>query len=85
MVKKYRKKPVVISALKWTGDNIEEVLRFSSDCSIIKTNELKIQTLEGPMNASIGDYIIKGIKGEVYACKPDVFEMTYESVAVNEN
>jgi hypothetical protein len=80
MVKKYRKKPVVISALKWTGDNIEEVLRFSSDCSIIKTNELKIQTLEGPMNASIGDYIIKGVKGEVYACKPDVFEMTYESV-----
>lgn len=80
MVKKYRKKPVVISALKWTGDNIAEVLRFSSDCSIVKSNELKIKTLEGPMNASIGDYIIKGVKGEVYACKPDVFEMTYDSV-----
>jgi hypothetical protein len=78
MVKQYRKKPVVISAIKWDGDNIAEVLRFSSDCYIVNANNLKLHTLEGVMNASIGDYIIKGVKGEVYACKPDVFDMTYE-------
>ena len=81
MVKQYRKKPVVISAVKWDGDNIAEVLRFSSDCYIIGADNLKLHTLEGVMSASVGDYIIKGVKGEVYACKPDIFDMTYESVS----
>ena len=46
--------------------------------SYINDQELRIQTLEGSMIASVGDYIIKGVKGEFYPCKPDIFEMTYE-------
>ena len=46
----------------------------------MKTHVLKIETLEGVMNASVGDYIIKGVNGEYYPCKPDIFEKTYEEV-----
>jgi hypothetical protein len=86
---KYRKKPVEIEALQWTGENVTEVLNFCPSCftkSIPGTeyNELFISTLEGPMKASVGDYIIKGIKSEFYACKPDVFELTYDKV-INKN
>ena len=81
----YRKKPVVIKAVQYDGNfrcldifGISEVWNFiiSSD---EKGNEcIKIPTLEGEMTASIGDYIIRGVKGEFYPCKPDIFEMTYE-------
>lgn len=80
MAKKYRKKPVVIEAVQWTGDNLVEVSQFimahGSYNGISKI--IKIETLEGTMMANIGDYIIKGIKGEFYPCKPDIFEQTYE-------
>ena len=80
---KYRKKPVEIDAIRWDGENINEIFEF---CQTAYTDygtghrEVKIQTLEGPMSASVGDYIIKGVKGEFYPCKPDIFEMTYEKV-----
>jgi len=77
MSKKYVKKPVVIDAIQWNGENIEEVLRFSDKCYYNGTT-LKINTLEGIHVASKGDFIIKGIKGEFYPCKPDIFEMTYD-------
>ena len=79
MAKKYRKKPVVIEAVQWTGDNLVEVsmlMPHGGYDGIAKT--IKIETLEGEMVANIGDYIIKGIKGEFYPCKPDIFEQTYE-------
>jgi hypothetical protein len=79
----YRKKPVVIQAVKWTGENNIEVLDFCSSCYITssgKTKDLIISTLEGDMSASVGDYIIKGVKGEFYPCKEDIFDMTYETV-----
>lgn len=82
---KYIKKPVEIEAIQWTGDNTIEVLNFCPSCftkniSGTQYNELMISTLEGPMKASVEDYIIKGIKSEFYACKPDVFELTYDKV-----
>lgn len=82
---KYRKKPVIIEAIQWTGDNIDELRRefsnFINDSWIVgKNSELYLGTLEGPMHASIGDYIIRGIKGEFYACKPDIFNETYDKV-----
>jgi hypothetical protein len=83
MVAAYRKKPMVIQALQWKGDNEVEVLQFCSKCFIVTGDSLKINTLEGTMSASVGDYIIKGVEGEFYACKPDIFKKTYESVAVN--
>ncbi len=88
---KYRKKPVVIEAFKWTGDInqledpewiIEEIKKGNVwFCrTAIEPTIMKIETLEGVMTAQIGDYIIQGVNGEIYPCKPDIFEKTYEEV-----
>lgn len=76
---KYRKKPVVIEAVQWNGSNQNEL---SSFMGVVGTcdNKVEIHTLEGMLTASIGDWIIKGIKGEFYPCKPDIFAATYEPV-----
>lgn len=82
---KYRKIPIVIEAIQWTGDNYNAVCKFVgkrldlAECQK-DTLGLVINTLEGDMLASLGDYIIRGVKGEYYPCKPDIFEMTYEEV-----
>lgn len=80
MPTKYRKKPVVIEAVKWKGTNIKELYAFAGDNYYFKDGVLFIKTLEGELTASIGDYIIKGVNGEFYPCKPDIFEKTYEVV-----
>lgn len=89
-VYKYKKKPVEIEAIKFTRDSYNEVTDFVGDKIVIHTERCpngkmwaEIDTLEGKMLANIGDYIIKGIKGEFYPCKPDVFEATYEMVQIN--
>lgn len=79
----YRKKPIVIEAIQWNGRNYAEIIQFAGgDDSLFTCNItdklLNIQTLEGDMIASEGDWIIRGIKGEFYPCKPDIFEATYE-------
>lgn len=98
----YRKKPVIIEAIQWTGKNIDKIKQFTnSNAEIIycysKGNQIAcsneiptdvdnysvqvtIRTLEGNMEALINDYIIKGVNGEFYPCKPDIFEKTYEEV-----
>lgn len=77
---KFRKKPVVIEAVQWTGDNLEELRAFVPEG--VRHNRigepLGIKTLEGVMTVSRGDWIIKGVKGEFYPCKPDIFAATYE-------
>jgi len=86
MFKKYRKVPIVIEAVQYDGTNSARILcEFANGKSHItvghevKGNEiLTIETLEGNMVANIGDYIIKGINGEFYPCKPDIFNKTYE-------
>ena len=80
MNKKYRKKPVVIEAIQWTGKNLSEIDNFMGGIVENKETTLVIHTLEGDMKASIGDYIIKGVNGEFYPCKPDIFAKTYEEV-----
>ena len=82
MPKKYRKKPVVIEAVQFTGDNHEEVGHFAGLSASLQGREgkLVIDTTEGTMAVSPGDYVIRGAKGEFYPCKPDVFEATYEPV-----
>jgi len=73
----YRKKPVVIEAIQLVDENLVQLLEFCGDK--IKSHPMigvVIETLEGDMLASKGDYIIKGVKGEFYPCKPDIFEMT---------
>ena len=77
---KYRKKPVVIEAIQWNGNNGEEIVNFVGLVGYTNGENIIIPTLEGDMLASKGDYIIKGIKGEFYPCKPDIFEATYEEV-----
>jgi hypothetical protein len=81
---KFRKKPVVIEAVEWTGEqeavNGLVALMAGKDDAILFCDDgsLEIPTLEGDMRAETGDWIIKGVKGELYPCKPDVFAATYE-------
>ena len=79
---KFKKKPVVIEAVQWTGENFAEIKNFISGPfafgSTATGSSLVIPTLEGDHQASIGDWIIKGVKGEFYPCKPDIFEATHE-------
>ena len=88
---KYVKKPVVVEAIQWDGNNFVDIKNFANNnvryYSYWDRNEfyedkstLEIKTSEGDMIASKGDFIIKGVKGEFYPCKPDVFELTYEKV-----
>ena len=87
---KYRKKPVVIEAIQFfdTKESIDEVCNFMGTVVDIvvelskepRAPKLEIPTLEGIHHANEGDYIIKGVKGEFYPCKPDIFAMTYEAV-----
>lgn len=83
---KYQKKPVVIDATRYTDQAIETAegaynfLKFLDGCKWRQDDDgIAIITLEGEMKASKGDWIIKGVKGEFYPCKPDIFEATYEA------
>jgi len=78
---KFRKKPVVINAIQVKAGEIPDFLADEIIAGRIRHTEndtFLIQTLEGVMEASPGDWIIKGVKGEFYPCKPDIFQMTYE-------
>lgn len=90
---KYRKKPVEIEAIQWSGLNDETIEAFIGDAlegyghNLVVYHPasdnylgklLYIKTLEGIMTASVNDYIIKGVDGEFYPCKPDIFAKTYE-------
>lgn len=83
---KYVKKPIVIEAVEWNGANhlITETFMKGSGATIDYSEKqlgvIKIPTLEGIMDANVGDYIIKGVKGEFYPCKADIFHLTYDKV-----
>ncbi len=88
---KYRKKPVVIEAFQYDGDMIDAGGHPYAPAWVLKAleeggtmyykddGELYIKTLEGEHHVSVGDYIIQGVQGELYPCKPDIFEQTYEA------
>lgn len=88
MAGRYRKRPVVIEAMQFTGDNGGEVIAWATRFSTAERDPIEenlskrliIWTLEGNMVAQPGDWIIKGVQGEFYPCKPDIFEQTYEAV-----
>lgn len=96
---KYKKKPIVVEAIRWTGSNLEEIRNFVGSDLIEECVELfdikrtlkkmlvdiAIETPEGTMRVDYGDYIIKGVKGEFYPCKSDIFEQTYEEVIEDGN
>ena len=80
---KFRKIPVVIDAVQWEGsqESVELLGEMTGQPGFGAENDgdiIVIQTLEGDMRAGIGDWIIKGVKGELYPCKDDIFRMTYE-------
>lgn len=87
---KYRKKPVEIEAIQWNGENVQEIRDFVGNACTIDMLPFSntdrpiysviIRTLEGNMTASPNDFIIKGVQGEFYPCKPDIFWQTYEKV-----
>jgi len=84
----FRKKPVAIEAFQWFGDErqtedpvwIVEAIRNGTAYYDQESGTFKIKTLEGEMSAQQGDWIIQGVHGEIYPCKPDIFEKTYEPV-----
>ena len=82
--KQYRKKPVTIEAMIFTGDNANEVAQWiggpDAEENWGRCDYWEIETEEGTMEARRGDYIIKGVQGEFYPCKPDIFSATYEDV-----
>lgn len=77
---KYKKIAVTIEAVQFTGNNLDEIMSFVVPSSMedFKEGCFLIHTLEGTMKAEKNDYIIKGVKGEFYPCKPDIFKLTYE-------
>lgn len=81
-MKKFRKKPVVIEAMQWDGTLgcVRRIASWSRDKVKMAYTELYIETLEGRMTVSENDWVIKGVQGEFYPCKPDIFEATYEAV-----
>ena len=81
MAKQFRKKPVVIEAMQYYGASLELVLVFGEG-KIRQTGQdtLDVLTLEGTVQARENDWIIKGVAGEFYPCKPDIFKLTYEAV-----
>lgn len=81
MIKKYIKNPIPIEAVQWDGNNEEEVLAFIGETAQLRGGSLYIKTLEGDMLATIGSYIIKGVNGEFYPCREDIFEKTYEEIS----
>lgn len=82
----YRKKPVVIEAIQWDGSNLEECKQFlgssfggyTAERRVGGKSEITVLTLEGQHIASRLDFLIKGVHGEFYPCKPDIFEKTYD-------
>ncbi|MFD2172395.1 hypothetical protein [Tumebacillus lipolyticus] len=80
MIQKFRKKPVEIEAIQYDGGNADEIAAFVGDASpkLNIDDQYAIATLEGVMLANVGDWIIKGVQGEFYPCKPDVFAATYD-------
>ena len=95
MINKYRKKPIIVEAVKWTGLNLEEIKNFVDESLLYNIYDrawkagkapvivdMQIRTPKGNMPVSVGDYIIKGIAGEFYPCKPDIFKETYETVSM---
>lgn len=84
MSKMYRTKPVVIEAVQWMGFNYASIKEFCGDVAAFHddgtTTVLVISTLEGNMIATVGDFIIKGLRGEFYPCKEDVFHKKYEEI-----
>lgn len=89
MTLKFRKKPVVVEATYWNGtrDDAQRIVDWVlSEGGVVATLQqenahvLEIYTLEGTMKVGIGDWVIKGVKGEFYPCKPDIFAETYEPI-----
>ena len=91
-VSSYVKKPIAIQAIQWTGLNLRDIIDFTrlhpsaekwtweEYEDVVENEGLKIFTLEGPLCAQIGDFIIRGVKGEFYPCREDIFEETYEEL-----
>lgn len=80
MIRKYIKKPISIEAVKYTGDNFDELQAFAKDDVYIQDGYVFVHTLEGDMKMKnkVGDYLIKGVRGEFYFCEKNIFEETYE-------
>ena len=84
MTKRYQKKPVVVDAVQWMADNTKDVLEFIGEPLTTQVSpdgkKIRMFTPEGYMTASLHDWIIKGVEGEFYPCKPNIFDLCYKEV-----
>ena len=80
MIASYQNKPVVIQAVRWTGDNLDEVLQLGDVVYSSAKQTISIVAPEGVLIAYVNDYIIKDINGDLHPCKCDLFESTYEII-----
>lgn len=80
MIRSYRSRPVVVRAVRWTGRNVGEMRRFAGGSVFVDNGDLYIRTLEGRLLANRGDWIIEGLVGDFYPCKPGVFKRKYDLV-----
>lgn len=82
----FRKRPVEIQAVRWTGENVDEVGEFLGGwhgvpvVPDVSSRQLLVHTLEGRMRCAMGDWLIRGVEGEYYPCADSVFQKTYEEV-----
>jgi hypothetical protein len=85
----YQKKPIIVEAFRWTGDEEQTedpiwiIEAIKNGNAYFERHNFYIRTLEGVMQVGYGDYVIKGIKGEIYPCKPDIFEASYSEIEID--
>lgn len=84
MMKKYKTRSVTISAMEWTGKNADYITKHTGEATTIKDGELYINTPEGTMRATPGDFIIQGLAGEFYPCKPEIFHQKYTAFTMSQ-
>ena len=83
MIRKIRNKTTEKEAVQWTGDNIEEIFAFTGSSEIgndLLEDYLEIKTLNGVVKVNVNEWVIKGVRGELYPCRNDIFEQSYEFV-----
>jgi len=79
-IEEFVAKPVTVRAIRWTGENLEEIRSFCNNMAFMEGNHLYIETLEGTSRARVLDYIVQGVMGEFYPIKPSVMEAKYDPV-----
>lgn len=83
MIEEWEAKPVTVRAIKWTGDNLEEIRQFCNNMAFVENGKLYVETMEGTSRAHLNGYIVQGTRGEFYPVKPEVMHDKYNKKGNN--